>query len=740
MNKQLIILCGLALSGNLLTAFAQRQPLNPPPRELVTNHKERPCPTSFRLIGEGEANSRAVRQVKRLLGEKIGPDGFPIYIGEKDDKAVKPFRKRIPNREEGYYLSIGDNRIVLAGNDERGTFYAVQTLKQWMRNGVAGDSLTALLHEVEIKDYPDIRFRGVVEGFYGTPWTHENRLRQLRFYGEHKLNTYIYGPKDDPYHSTPHWRIPYPEKEARNLSRLIETARENEVDFVWAIHPGQDIQWNEADRAKIMEKFEHMYRLGTRSFAIFFDDISGEGTNADRQAELLNYLDDHFVKAKGDVGPLIMCPTEYNKSWAKPEGGYLKTLGEKLNPGIQVMWTGDRVVADMTSEGLDWIGQQIRRPAYVWWNFPVSDYVRDHLLMGAVYGNEKGIGAKMSGFVANPMERAEASKIALYGVASYTWNTERFDSQRSWEEAATILLPDAAEAMFTFCRHNSDLGPNGHGYRRVESTEIRPYAERALQALRSGRTINTDDFIRLKREFEKIIESANLLLTSESNPALLAEIKPWIRQFGLLGHMGSEALALNEALGQQSEETFKRKYKHLKALQKLSYEIDQTENQNPYQPGVKTGSKILMPLIDTLFITAVGQFNREHGTQLSITTRYSPHSFASNMAWLSHRPLQTKNRAVSVTPPLEVVKWSPGGYIEFTFDKTYPAFEPIIDFGQKETPAWGKLEVSADGRTWQTVTIEKGMKPMPVKAIRFSNAGDKEEEIRLKRFAIRLPE
>ena len=46
----------------------------------------------------------------------------------------------------------------------------------------------------------------------------------------------------------------------------------------------------------LLQKFESMYQLGVRGFAVFFDDISGEGTKADKQAELLNYIDDHFCK------------------------------------------------------------------------------------------------------------------------------------------------------------------------------------------------------------------------------------------------------------------------------------------------------------------------------------------------------------------------------------------------------------------------------------------------------------
>ena len=65
-----------------------------------------------------------------------------------------------------------------------------------------------------------------------------------------------------------------------------------------------------------------MYDLGVRAFAVFFDDISGEGTNPERQAALLNYIDEYFVKKKGDVIPLLMCPTDYAKAWAQ-NGSYI---------------------------------------------------------------------------------------------------------------------------------------------------------------------------------------------------------------------------------------------------------------------------------------------------------------------------------------------------------------------------------------------------------------------------------
>ena len=79
------------------------------------------------------------------------------------------------------------------------------------------------------------------------PWFHQARLSLIDYYGKNKMNTYLYGPKDNPYHSCPNWRLPYPEKEAKNISELVQACRRNRVDFVWAIHPGQDIKWNEED-------------------------------------------------------------------------------------------------------------------------------------------------------------------------------------------------------------------------------------------------------------------------------------------------------------------------------------------------------------------------------------------------------------------------------------------------------------------------------------------------------------
>ena len=718
-----------------VTVFAQNVSLQPPPQQLIVQNKTIDLPAVYQLNGEKEANPHAVKVLKELLsGKQSSKQGILISIGEKGDKSVRKYSRRIPNREEGYYLSVNEKEIVLAGNDERGTYYALQTFAQLLKDGK--------LPEVEIKDYPSVRYRGVVEGFYGIPWSHQARLSQLKFYGKNKMNTYIYGPKDDPYHSAPNWRLPYPDKEAAQLQELVVVANENEVDFVWAIHPGQDIKWNQEDRDLLLSKFEKMYQLGVRSFAVFFDDISGEGTNPQKQAELLNYIDENFAQTKPDVNQLVMCPTEYNKSWSNPNGNYLTTLGEKLNPSVQIMWTGDRVISDITRDGMAWINERIKRPAYIWWNFPVSDYVRDHLLLGPVYGNETTIAKEMSGFVTNPMEHAESSKIAIYSVASYAWNPAKYDTWQTWKDAIRTILPSASGELECFAIHNSDLGPNGHGYRREESQDIQPAADRFLKSFKEDGSYDKADFEALRNTFERMKESADILLTNTENKPLIAEITPWLRQFKLMAETGEEVLQMVEG---RNESYFLRKYNHVKALQQQMFYIDQTSNQNPYQPGVKTATRVIKPLIDQTFAAVVSYYNKMYNARLAAVTDYMPHKIISSVEQIKNLPLQVKANRILISPANEVVKWAPGNSVEIELDAICPGENIQINFGKDAPCTWGRLEISADGKEWKTIDMKQkesrlsaDLQKTPLKFVRFTNVSNEEQQVYLRQFVLTI--
>lgn len=440
-----------------------------------------------------------------------------------------------------YALTVGDKGVSITGYDERGAYYGLQTLRELMQSP---EMKKGQLPYLEINDYPVIPERGVVEGFYGEPWSHEVRKSLIDFYGKFKMNVYLYGPKDDPYHSCPNWRLPYPEKEARNIKELIETCKRNRVDFVWAIHPGQDIRWNEEDYRNLVHKFNIMYDLGVRHFAVFFDDISGEGTDPERQTELLNRLTEEFVQVKGDVSPLTVCPTDYSKLWANPnENGPLAIYGKTLAPEVKVFWTGDVVCSDLTPETLDFINSRIRRPALYWWNYPVTDYVRHILLQGPVYGLDTSLTDKETcGIISNPMEHGEASKLALYSVADYSWNPKAYNAIDSWERGLVELVPEASEAYRTFAIHSADTET---GYRRDESWETETF-----------RLNRWDDRLArsLENEFRKIEATPAVLEKKTGNRALLKELTPWLVEFGKLGTRGRKAIELGRIFRNSSDE------------------------------------------------------------------------------------------------------------------------------------------------------------------------------------------
>lgn len=526
-----------AAGQELLSAQrSEIQSLPPVPGKKLDHHGIviNPTPQSMRTDASGRLN--VASGMKKKLPKAL--DGDAAFIGESASGprlTVAIDRRRAARAAKdvagAYTLSVGPKGIAITGRDEAGAFYGLQTLRQILESPACAEGFIPYM---EIADYPDLPNRGVVEGFYGPPWSHDVRLSLIDFYGRHKMNTYVYGPKDDPYHRSPNWRDPYPEAEAARIRELVEACDRNHVEFVWAIHPGGDIQWDETDYQNMVRKFEHMYDLGVRHFAIFFDDISGEGTNPQKQIDLLNRLTDEFVRRKPGVGPLTVCPTDYTELWANPTPqGSLVAYGNSLYPEIKVFWTGKVVCADLTRETLEFVNPRIKRPAYFWWNFPVTDYAREVVMQGPTYGVDTTLTASdVAGVLSNPMEHGEASKLALYGVADYGWNTSDFNPIDNWERGLVELMPDAADAYRTFAIHTADTQT---GYRRDESWETKTFR------LADWTDADADA---LEAEFARIEAVPQRLRLGATNPGLLKELDPWIEEFGKLGARGRKAIEL----------------------------------------------------------------------------------------------------------------------------------------------------------------------------------------------------
>jgi hyaluronoglucosaminidase len=348
---------------------------------------------------------------------------------------------------EGYVLAAGraDGRahIVLDGADGAGTYYAALTLGLL----VGGRAMPG----VAIHDRPAMRYRGSVEGFYGTPWSHADRLAHLAYLGAHKMNTYVYAPKDDPYHRE-RWREPYPPRELAGLGELVARAREGHVELVFALSPGLSMRYaSGADLEALLAKFEAVYALGCRSFTVPFDDIDhetwhdpadpdafgeGAGGAGAAQAHVLNEVN-AWARAKGDVRPLQMVPTEYGDLNDTP---YKRALRERLDPDVVVHWTGTGVIPEtITVEDAARARELFGHPILIWDNYPVNDYAAGRLPLADYAGREPGLSAQVAGVISNPANQAAVSNVALFSFAGFGWHDVGFDRRDAWRAALDEL-------------------------------------------------------------------------------------------------------------------------------------------------------------------------------------------------------------------------------------------------------------------------------------------------------------
>ncbi|MDE6527667.1 MAG: beta-N-acetylglucosaminidase domain-containing protein, partial [Muribaculaceae bacterium] len=206
-----------------------------------------------------------------------------------------------------------------------------------------------------------------------------------------------------------------------------------------------------------------------------------------------------------------------------------------LHPSVRVMWTGDAVCGDIPRETLEWVDSRTRRPALVWWNYPVTDYARHILNQGPVYGlDTHATSADLCGLMSNPMENAIASTVALYGVADYTWNPAAYNPIDSWERSLVYLMPECPEAYRMFAINSCDTE---FGYRRAESWDT-PF-------------FSFDDYTLPKAQVLRAQLTGMMAAPAEirakcGNKMLLAEIDPWLDQLEALARRTDAALSLME--------------------------------------------------------------------------------------------------------------------------------------------------------------------------------------------------
>lgn len=299
--------------------------------------------------------------------------------------------------------------------------------------------------------------RGIVEGFYGTPWTHNARLRAISFLAPRGLNAYVYAPKDDAKHRTD-WRTGYDSEELAHFGELAAVAGTNGARVGFAISPGLDISYgSDTDRAALFAKLEPLLDVGIPWFLLLLDDIPLQRDLAPRQAELATWLFARLRATRADTS-LTLCPTEYVGTRPSP---YLGELGAGLPADIDVMWTGPTVCSPTVraDDAQGWTEALGGHRTIVWDNTPVNDAtMTNELHLGPYLGRDADLADVVGGVLCNPMTQAYASLLQLSTAMEFLSDPDAYDAPRAWARAWADLGGERAEPLAVLARASAD-GP-----------------------------------------------------------------------------------------------------------------------------------------------------------------------------------------------------------------------------------------------------------------------------------------
>jgi hyaluronoglucosaminidase len=300
---------------------------------------------------------------------------------------------------------------------------------------------------MQTKHFP---FRGVIEGFYGPMWSHEDRLDLIARMPAWSMNLYVYAPKTDPYHRF-RWEVPYPKEQLRRFRELGDAARQRGVKFSLAISPGNSFRpEKKAHQTALLHKLGQFIDVGCTFFPIFYDDLHGfaqfdtpeAADHAERQAGMMN----HYVDAIARRVPkarFLFCPTEYGTA---EKSAYLSRLHQLLDPRVDVICTGvdgpgyQVFAKTITNRGAHRYYENFRRKPFVWDNFNTSDWTINALHWTPYQGRGDRLGELCSGILLNPQNLHRLNLPILATMGDWLADPQKYASQRSMKRQLEHFL------------------------------------------------------------------------------------------------------------------------------------------------------------------------------------------------------------------------------------------------------------------------------------------------------------
>ena len=292
---------------------------------------------------------------------------------------------------------------------------------------------------------------GLIEGFFGRPWSWTDRREAVRFLAPHGFRFYLYAPKADAFLRR-RWQEPYPEAELAELAAFRDACRAEGVRFGIGLSPFElHLHPERGWRDRLAAKLAELAQLKPDDLALLFDDMRGDVPDlAERQAAIV-----HFAAERGLADRIFCCPSYYSDdpildaAFGERPPFYLAQLGRLLDPAIRIFWTGEEVCSrEFTCGHLARVAEQLRRKPTLWDNYPVNDGARmsQHLHLRAFTGRPASIAGQIAGHFINPASQPLLSRIPALTLAESYAKGDAYQYGAAFDRAARAVLGEELAA------------------------------------------------------------------------------------------------------------------------------------------------------------------------------------------------------------------------------------------------------------------------------------------------------
>lgn len=461
----------------------------------------------------------------------VGIDGSGEVADTYANEHVNMQSADLYEKLDAYVLDSNNDVITVVGADTDASYYGLTTLYHILKQM---DSNT--IRNFHIEDWADVASRGFIEGYYGNPWSTEDRINLMKWGGYYKLNSYFYAPKNDPKHNAK-WRELYTEEELNTLIRpLAEAGNASKCRFVYALHtfmynPVRFDGNYQADLKAVQDKLAQVIEAGVRQVAILADDAGNVGGNNYNKflTDMTAWLAE-MKKTYPDLKQTLpFCPQEYMYNGQE----YYKNFPEN----VQVVMTGGRVWGEVNQNFTNTFTNNAGRGPYMWINWPCTDNSKSHLIMGGytTFLHPGVDPAKIQGIVLNPMQQSEPSKVAIFGNACYSWNIwENADiANKAWQDSFkyvdhnSAVETEASTALYELSKHMMNQNMDSRVTALQESVDLAPKLTDFRDKLKTG-TVTVEEADALIAEFQILQNAAALYREQAVDIKVRDQIVYWL--------------------------------------------------------------------------------------------------------------------------------------------------------------------------------------------------------------------